>query len=340
MSHSHSIVRKGAPRDRRWGRCLASLLAVAAASIAQAAPITMVQSNSTSGSSWLNTASWSDSAAPAAGNTYFVTGSTFTVRTPQSAAASYSFGGDSLTVNNARLLFATLGGSNITINNLTLTNGGMLSNGTTATQFLLGTLAIDGSAFVRLHTVAAEAGRNITIASQITGSGSVGLIQKGTLSLTGVGNTFAGTWTVGGTMTIPDGTYSNSSSLISTLVGSSAGSLGLNSNVTLNLWSRFDVDYAWSTSGALTLASNGGAASAIIMTLDQNITVGSLSIAGSVLGQGTYDYTALSTAGFGDYFTNSGGSITVVPEPNAIALLALGSMGVVFWSRRLRNRTA
>jgi len=299
----------------------------------------MVQSNSASGSSWLNTASWSNAAAPSAGNTYFVTGTTFTVRSPQSAAASYTFGGDSLTVNNARLLFATLGGSNITVNNLTLTNGGMLSNGTTATQVLQGTLAINGSAFVRLHTVGAETGRNITIASQISGNGSVGLIQKGTLSLTGVGNTFNGTWTVGGIgVTIPDGTYSNSSSLISSLVGSSAGSLGVDSNVTLNIWSRFDVNYDWSTAGALTLASNGGSATAIIMTLDQNITVGALTVAGFSFGSGTYDYNALSTLGYADYFTNNGGSITVVPEPHSVALLALGSVGVMLWGRRLRNR--
>jgi hypothetical protein len=304
----------------------------------QAAPITMDVSNSTSGSSWLNANSWSDDLVPAAGNSYFVTGATFTVRTPQTGQASYTFGGDSLTVNNARLLFATIGGSNITINNFTLTNGGMMSNGTTSLQVLQGTLAIDGSAFVRLHTNGADSGRNITINSQISGSGNFGLLQKGTLSLTGAGNTFAGTWTVGGTdVTIPDGTYSNSSSLISTLDGSSLGSLGINSSVTLNIWSRFDVDYDWTTSGALTLASNEGDASAIIMTLDQNITVGTLSIAGSLLGEGTYDYTALSAAGFGAYFTDSGGSITVVPEPNALALLALGSLSVVFWSRRLRD---
>lgn len=320
---------------------LAAVLVMAAATGVHAAPITMVQSNNTSGQSWLTTSAWSNNQAPSVGNSYFMTGTTFTVRTPQSGSPSHTFGGDSLTVNNARLLFATLGGSDIIINNLTLMNGGMMSNGTTSLQVLQGTLAIDGSAFVRLHTNGAESGRNITINSQISGSGNVGLLQKGTLSLTGAGNTFAGTWTVGGTdVTIPDGTYSNSASLISTLDASSVGSLGVNSNVTLNIWSRFDVDYDWTTAGALTLASNGGNASAIIMTLDQNITVGSLSIAGSLLDAGTYDYSALSNAGFGDYFTNNGGSITVVPEPSAIALLAAGSMSIVIWRRRLRDRVS
>jgi hypothetical protein len=339
-------VRKGRFLADRTGRRrtaagLAAVVALVVATCAHAAPITMVTSNAASGSSWLNGNSWSDGLAPAAGNSYFVTGTTFTVRTPQTGAAFYSFGGDSLTINNARFLFATLGGSNIFVNNLTVTNGGMFSNGTNALQILQGTLAISGSAFVRLHTVGAEAGRNITIASQISGSGSVGLIQKGTLSLTGVGNTFSGIWTVGGTgVTVPDGTYSNSSSLISSLIGSSAGSLGVNSSVTLNIWSRFDVDYDWTTSGALTLADNGGAGTAIIMTLDQNITVGALSVAGFSFAEGVYSYADLSTAGFGDYFTNSGGSITVVPEPSAVALLALGSMSIVFWSRRLRNKVS
>lgn len=314
---------------------LAIFIATALPMALRSAPITMVQSNTASGQSWLTTPSWSNNAAPSAGNSYFVTGTTFTVRTPQSAAASYTFGGDSLTINNARMLFATLGGSNITVNDLTLMNGGMFSNGTSATQVLHGTLNIDGSAFVRLHTVGAEAGRNITISSQLTGSGNVGLIQKGTLTLSGTNSTFTGTWTVGGTgVTIPDGTYSNSSTLISTLVCSTAGSLGVNSSVTLNTWSRFDLNYDWATTGSLTLADNGGSATSIIMTLDQNITVGAFSVAGFLFDAGTYAYSDLSTLGYGDYFTNAGGSITVVPEPGVVGLFVLGSLGTILIRRR------
>jgi hypothetical protein len=317
------------------GLCLSGTLTTL-----QAAPITMVQSNNTSGQSWLTVGSWSNNAAPSAGNTYFVTGTTFTVRTPQTGPASYTFGGDSLTINNGRFLFATLGGGNITVGNLTLTNGGMFANGTAgSTQILNGGLAINGSAYVRLHNVGAEPARNITIASQITGSGNVGLIQKGTLTLSGAGNTFSGIWTVGGTgVTTPDGTFSNSSTVISTLVGSSAGSLGTDSSVSLNIWSRLDLNYDWTTSGSLALASNGGSATAIIMTLDQNITVGALSVAGFSFGTGTYDYNALSTLGYADYFTNSGGSITVVPEPHSLALLLFGSIGTVLCGRRLKAR--
>jgi|GEM_PF-2301749 PEP-CTERM motif. len=327
--------RDGAPRPRSTLIRVLPVLALTCASFVQAAPITMVQSNETSGSSWLNPASWSNNQAPSAGNDYFVT-NFFTVRAPQPAAASYTFAGDSLTITNARFLFATLQASTIIVNNLTLANG-MFSNGTNFLQTLQGTLTVDGAAYVRLHTIAADNGRNITINSQISGSGNFGLIQKGTLTLTGVGNTFSGTWTVGGTMTVPDGTYSNSSNLISTLVADSEGSLGVNSSVTLDIWSRFDVNYDWTTSGALTLAGNGGTANAIIMTLDQNITVGALSIAGFAFDPGTYGYDELSSLGYADYFTNGGGTITVVPEPHSLALIALGSMAVAFCGRRLRN---
>lgn len=318
---------------------LISAMSILAMSVSgHAATITLVQSNDTSGQSWLTPGTWSNNAVPSSLNDYVVTSPSGvrTVRTPQTANVSYTFGGNSLTINNSRLLFATLMGSNITIGNFILTNNGMMSNGTDALQTLSGGLEISGSAFARLSTLATV--RNITIASQITGSGSFGLIQNGTLTLNGTGNTFTGTWTVGGTgVTIPDGTYSNTSTLISTLIGSSTGSLGVNSNVTLNIWSRFDLNYDWTTTGTLTLASNGGSATAIVMTLDQNVTVGNLVVAGNTLTPGTYDYSALSTAGFSDYFTNSGGSITVVPEPGIAGLLAFSTLGTVVWLRRARR---
>jgi hypothetical protein len=134
-------------------------------------------------------------------------------------------------------------------------------------------------------------------------------------------------------------TVSNTSDVISTLKATTAGSLGLNASVVLNAWSRFDADFDWTTTGSLTLADNGGNASSIIVTLDQDITVGLLSIAGTTLAAGEYDYADLVNEGFGDYFTNGIGSITVstIPEPSTYAAL-LGLASLAFATRASRRR--
>jgi hypothetical protein len=126
----------------------------------------------------------------------------------------------------------------------------------------------------------------------------------------------------------PGYTVSNNSNNISTLKGSLSGSLGVDATVVLDLWSRFDVDYDWTTAGSLTLMSNGGINNSIVMTLDEDITVGALTIGGFSLAPASYFYSDLSTAGFGDYFSDFGGSITVVPEPQSAALMAVCGFGV------------
>ena len=301
---------------------------------APAANVTLTTSNTMSGQSGFTTGShWSNSQAPSAANDYFVN-TNFTLRTPQTSSATSTFNGNSLTVNGGILGLANLqAGNNTTINNFTLTGGASIGNFVSGLQIISGTLAISGSAFVRLNTVDSVS-RNITIASQISGSGNMGLIQTGTLSLTGTGNTFSGTWTAGGADVVIAGiTYTNTAARVSTLDASSSGSLGINSSLVANSYSIIRIGYDWNTAGSLTLNENS------TLFLDRNLTVGSLSISGTALAEGEYSYAFLSTtyAGFFNT-TGSGGSITVgaIPEPSSFAALAGGTVlfGCGFFRRR------
>lgn len=311
---------------------------------AQAATVTMVANNAT-GQSWLTPAAWSDNLAAHGGDDYVVDAN-FLLRTP--TTGSNTFPGDSLTLSG-QFNLASGNATTTTVNSLTLTNGVIVNASSGSTQNLNGGLHFNsGSSFIKstgTTETASPAGgpRNIVIDSLATGgvTATAHFLRHGTFTLGNSANTFSGTWKIGGTgveilganpsPTLVD----NNSNNISTLRAALAGTLGVNANVALDLWSRFDVDYDWTTTGSLTLLNNAGVSDAIVMTLDQNITVGGLSIAGLSLEPAIYSYGALLTAGFGDYFIDGGGSITVVPEPS-FALMTAGGFGVFLFSRRRR----
>lgn len=310
----------------------AALLFFASLTPAHAANVNLTTSNTTSGQTGFTTASfWSNNQAPSLANDYFVN-TNFILRTPGTGPGPFTFGGNSLTVNGGGLGFSTLGGSNTTINNFTLTGSGYLFSTQNATQTLSGTLAITGTTFARLNAADTTV-RNITIDSTISGTGSLQVLQTGTVSLTGAGNTFSGTWKVGGDATVGGTAYTNTSLRVSTLDASSAGSLGINSSLAASSYSIIRIGYDWNTTGSLTLNENS------TLFLDHNLTVGSLSISGTALAEGEYSYAFLSTtyAGFFNT-TGSGGSITVgaIPEPSSFAALAGGTVlfGCSFFRRR------
>jgi hypothetical protein len=321
---------------------LTSALLLAVLVPANAANVTLTSSNTTSGQSGFTTGSnWSNGAVPSAAHDYFVNNN-FVLRTPQPSAVSSTFGGNSLTINGGSLGLANLrtGGSETIINNFTLTGGGFLSNFTSGTQTVSGTLNIDGSAFARLHTAnSSGAGsappRNITLASQISGTGNFGVVQSGILTLTGAGNTFGGTWVVGGTdVSVGGVSYSNSSLRISTLHASSANSLGVNSSIVANDYSILKIDYDWTTTGSLSLGANSK------LFLDNDLIVSSFSINGTDLGFGTFTYDFLNT-NYDAFFDTAGlgGSITVIPEPSTYsALLGAAALGLMLGLRRRRQR--
>ncbi len=303
---------------------------------ANADTINQVQTNDTSGESWLTPATWSNNAVASSGNDY-VSGSGMVLRSP--TTTNSTFGGDSLTINGAQ--FNLTGSSTpgtITIADLRVTNGGAVVNGsgTSQTQTIAGgTVNFTGNSFFRLNANDSTA-RHITLSSQLTGDGNVGLMQKGTLTLNGAGNAFSGTWTVGGTNVNILGTnYTNTASRISTLDAVSSGSLGINSSLVANAYSIIKIGYDWETTGSLSLGLNSK------LFLENNLTVSSFFINGADLGTGVFTYDFLNE-NYAGYFDTTGleGSITVgmIPEPSTYAALA-GATLLGFAALRRRRRS-
>lgn len=238
-----------------------------------------------------------------------------------------------------------------TVNTLSFTDGGVLLNaGSETTRALNGGLNFtDGTApFNVIRTastgVAGNTFRNININSIITGDGTVRLIQAGTIALNNTGSSFSGTWHIGGTalgVNTDAGptNFTNTTSIRTAFSavsgGSSTGSLGENASVIVDTYSYFTLGYDWNTTGSLTLVANGNVADAVRMSLTQDITVGALTVAGNSLAQGVYDNDYFST-NYANYFTGSGGSITVVPEPTTCMLL-IGGLALAAVAYRRQN---
>ncbi|MDF3056330.1 MAG: anchor protein [Rariglobus sp.] len=322
------------PRFQLLAFCLAGSLATASAADFNYVP---------NGTNTWNTAVWSSAAVPAPAHNYIVANGQ-TLRTTD--GSSSIFGGASLTLAGQLNIQAGDGRSNSA--NLILQSGAVIVNARTGTQTIAGTLQLGTGTqyFKSTGTTGAGAARNITFDTLVSGgtNATAHFLRNGTFALGNAGNTFAGTWRAGGSASVqsdgPLATVSNESGVVSTIKATTTGSLGINASVALDAWSRFDTDFDWTTTGSLTLAANGGNASSIIVTLDQNITVGLLSIAGIQLVAGTYDYTELVGAGYGDYFTNGAGTITVaIPEPSTCAIiLGLSTLALVTCSRRKNPR--
>jgi hypothetical protein len=314
-------------------RLLAPVLAIFALPLAgHTATINQVQSNGTSGQSWLTTGAWSNNAVPSPTNDY-ISGPGMVVRSPTTVTST--FNGNSLTINGSQfnLTGATSGTGVATISDLRLTSGGAIVNGNGgnhAQTLTGGTLNVTNTAFFRLNTTATA--RNITVSSQIIGGGTIGLMQNGTLLLDNPGNSFSGFWSIGGVnVSILGANYTNTSTLVSTLNASTAGSLGIDSSLIANDYSVIRVGYDWETAGSVTLNLNS------VTYLDTDWTVGALTINGSSLAAGTYDYAYLNSTYTG-YFntTGAGGSITVVPEP-MVSVLVVGGLGALLLRRRARE---
>lgn len=82
----------------------------------------------------------------------------------------------------------------------------------------------------------------------------------------------------------------------------------------------FDFNSDFISGGALVVA--GGAT----FMLDQNLTFTGLTIDGDVFAPGTYSYSDLGSSYASIFGSSTGGSITVVPEPATLALVALAGM--------------
>jgi fibronectin-binding autotransporter adhesin len=158
-------------RGQLWNRLASLTLVGSLAMPAYSADITLNASDTLGNSSFNTAGGWSNAAAPSAGNNY-ITGN-FILRTPASGA-SFTFGGDSLRVNNTNgysqgLLYKGTGNTGIiTVNNLIL-DGGFIShaNGTGDVFNLAGSMSV-----VSPSTIYAKQG-HINISAPISGTGNL-----------------------------------------------------------------------------------------------------------------------------------------------------------------------
>jgi hypothetical protein len=251
--------------------------------------------DTSSATTWSTPAVWSNNAAPAAGNDYV---SSNVLRT-----TSGEFAGDSLTLNAGGVLATKQ--SSQSESNLTLNTGSSIQNfhADNGTDTVGGNVTAHGAVSI----TATGINRSLTLSASITGDATFTQNVTGALTLSSAGNSgFTGSWVI-----------TNGA-----LKATAANSLGTFTSLTMNggtLNADYDVN---DPTGSLTIT--GG-----VMTLDQNFTLGSLTINGNVLAPGSYSFNDLNTA-YDAFFADGGtGSITVgapTPEPTSLAFLALSAI--------------
>ncbi|MAT71775.1 MAG: hypothetical protein CMJ58_19885, partial [Planctomycetaceae bacterium] len=151
-----------------------ALVAVLAAGSTQAATVALVAEDGFGTSSFNTGLNWADGLAPSAGNDYIT--NDFRVRTPADGG-SYTFGGDSLTVNNTNgyswgLMYKGTGNTGvITVDNLIL-DGGQIShaNGTGDLFQLDGAITVNSPS-----EIYAKQG-NIDVLADVSGSGDLAIL--------------------------------------------------------------------------------------------------------------------------------------------------------------------
>ncbi|HUT35808.1 MAG TPA: PEP-CTERM sorting domain-containing protein [Planctomycetota bacterium] len=261
---------------------------------------------------------WSDHLAPQAANDYvmgtpYATGN---LRTPE--GSSSTFAGNSLTIHSGgSLLLKSNNNSRVyVVNDLILDGGGVtLGNGNRI-------FTLDGNITVLSASSIGTSdtdNRRLYLDAGIEGSGQLNLrLAAGAWIILGEDNSdFSGTWNItrtgtGGTQPYVD--------------AQAAGSLGTG-DVIVGAGVMLDIDYDREELSS-NLVLNG------LLTLDQALVFGSVTIGGTLLDPGVYSFTQLNTD-FDAYLVNGGtGSITipvllVIPEPATLTLLALGGLGLL-----------
>lgn len=163
---------------------------------AQADDVTLGASNAIGTTSFNTALSWSNSAAPAAGNAYYVP-ATFGLRTPTGSPGDLTFAGDSLRMTSSNLVYKGDTLSTITIANLIL-DGGLVNNASnTSTPFVLaGGITIAGTGTSTLFS------NNATITVSAPISGSTGTLLLSTNNTTGRQVVLSGANTYTGTIQV------------------------------------------------------------------------------------------------------------------------------------------
>lgn len=300
-------------------RVCTAFLAAFAVSSAPAAVITQDSADSSGDnqSSLVQGARWSNLAAPSAGNDYT---STRLIRTPTAGStggASATFAGDSLTLNNGgQLSFRGNNTTVITINAFTLNGTAFIENSINSTQQTLSGNLTLGSTLTGGFKHGSSSG-GITVASTISGAGTLLVTNPGNATYSGV------------TLTHANNTYSGGTSISANgfLNVAADGALGSGNvtvtNAKLTLGGGTVHNYI-GDSATLTF-SLGLAASAINLNFSGTDTLAGISLDGGTtfLANGTYSASALNTLYGSSAFIGSG-NLQIVPEPDSASLVGLG----------------
>ena len=297
-----------------------ALVAVLAAGSTQAATVALVAEDGFGTSSFNTGLNWADGLAPSAGNDYIT--NDFRVRTPADGG-SYTFGGDSLTVNNTNgyswgLMYKGTGNTGvITVDNLIL-DGGQIShaNGTGDLFQLDGAITVNSPS-----EIYAKQG-NIDVLADVSGSGDLAILAtddngdatQRIVTLYGA-STLTGNIDVSGKLTVAD------TGSLSFVIGAS----GVNNSVSGSGVAVYDGTFNFDLSGA---GANFGDSWTIASAATQSF--------GATFDVPGFAFNGTNVWVNGGYqFNQATGVLSVVPEPTGILLVSIGAAVVLGVRRRL-----
>lgn len=302
-----------------------AVLAVPALSSADTVNLTGIDGFGTS--SFNSAGLWDSAAAPVAGNDYVV-GDGTRLRTPADGG-SYTFAGDSLTINNTTaygdgFMFKGTGSAGtITVGNLIM-DGGLLShaNGTGDIFNLAGSMTV-ASGGARLY---AKQGP-VNIYSDISGSGIITIDAPDSDSLCKLwlyssANTFTGDIVNNGRLGLVDDANLNF------VIGAS----GVNNSVSgaAQFHTTYDGDFVFDLSGAGTTIGDSWD---VITTAAASTYYGATFTVAGFADQG--DGTWYLDNGSAEYSFDTGtGTLSVIPEPATLGLIGVAGVGMLAARRR------
>ncbi|MDB6076479.1 MAG: hypothetical protein JWO82_226 [Akkermansiaceae bacterium] len=251
------------------------------------------------------------------GRTFDYTGE---VRDAQDAGVNNTFGGDRLVLSaGTRLLSKAQSITGVTSTVNLLTQGGYIASAANSSgnrSFLAGSITIASGTDTALllnapgtfaWTVNSALSGAVDTTLYVTVGGSGNEVKNGTLNLNSNFDSFAGTL------------------YLSTVANSKV----LPGNPTSALFSIANS----APLAALNLATGSANFS---FNLNNALSFRAVTVNGTVLNPGTYDFAALDTLAPGKFVNNSG-TLTVIPEPSAVLLGGLAMLGG--WRRRRTTRS-